>query len=119
MHRRWVDGLPESGGPCITVVAGAAATDALIPRRAQRPSEWCSIFPLQSLTANTRMDREDQSDNGKLSIVNRRENFVPAGWPKELAKRAMWDTDEGLSRLPTIRVALLKSCLAGHAEVPS
>ena len=75
-------------------------------------------FPLQSLTANTRMDRKDQSDNGKLSIVNRRENFVPAGWPKELAKRAMWDTDEGLSRLPTIRVALLKSCLAGHAEVP-
>jgi hypothetical protein len=38
-------------------------------------------FPLQSLTANTRMDREDQSANDKLSILNRRENFVPAVWP--------------------------------------
>ena len=76
-------------------------------------------FPLQSLTANTRMDREDQSANDELSILNPRENFVPAVWPKELAKRAMWDTHVGLSRLPTIRVALLKSCLPGRAEVPS
>jgi hypothetical protein len=45
-----------------------------------------------------------------LSLI-RRENFVPAVWPKELAKRAMWDTDVGLSRLPTIRVASIRAAM--------